>query len=100
MKRFILYIIVTFTFTIALQAQNVIKEGNTFTQVTKEKKESKDIKTTYIYKDSKGVEYPIYLSSTGKAYIIKVSKKSGKEYKQYLPEVGKQVNPDAYKEDK
>jgi len=44
--------------------------------------------------------YPIYLSSTGKAFIKKVSKKTGKEYKQYIPEIGKQINPEAYKEDK
>lgn len=48
----------------------------------------------------KGVEHPIYLSSTGKAFIKKVSKKTGKEYKQYLPEIGKQINPEAYKDKK
>lgn len=31
-----------------------------------------------------GIEYPIYISSTGSCFIIRVSKKSGKEYKQYL----------------
>lgn len=31
-----------------------------------------------------GTIYPIYLSSRGSLYIIRTSKKSGKEYKQYL----------------
>lgn len=76
------------------KAQNVIKEGNTFVS---QKTKVKETKTTYTYKDSQGKVYPVYLSSTGKAYIIKVSKKTGKEYKQYVPEIGKQINPNAYK---
>lgn len=79
-------------------AQDVVKHGNTFTQVSKEKQSGKETKTEYIYKDSKGVEYPVYLSASGKAFIKKISKKTGKEYRQYLPEVGKQINPDAYKD--
>ena len=80
-------------------AQSVVKSGYTFTQVSNKggKSGSKETKTEYTYKDSKGNVYPIYLSSTGKAFIKKVSKKSGKEYKQYMPEIGKQINPKAYK---
>ena len=101
MKKYIFLIIAFFTISLILHSQNVVKEGKTFTQITKSsKKESTDIKTEYIYKDSKGIEYPVYLSSTGKAYIKKVSKKTGKEYKQYVPEIGKQINPEAYKDKK
>lgn len=81
-------------------AQSVQRQGNTFTQVSNKKSTGKETLTEYTYKDSKGVEYPVYLSSTGKAFIKKVSKKTGKEYRQYLPEVGKQINPDAYKDEK
>lgn len=77
--------------------QDVVRQGNTFVQKKSSKNES-STKTSYVYKDSKGNSYPVYLSSTGKAYIIKVSKKTGKEYKQYVPEVGKQINPEAYKD--
>lgn len=80
-------------------AQNVSKKGNTFTQVTTSK-ESKETKTQFIYEDNKGNKYPVYLSAKGKAFIKKVSKKTGKEYKQYMPVIGKQINPAAYKEDK
>lgn len=79
--------------------QNVTQNGNNFTQVKTERAESKEVKTQYTYTDSKGNVYPVYLSSKGKAFIKKVSKKTGKEYKQYLPEVGKKINPEAYKED-
>ncbi len=86
--------------SLGVQAQNVERKGNTFTQVTNKKSSGKEVKTQYTYTDSKGNIYPIYLSSTGKAFILKVSKKSGKEYKQYMPEIGKQINPEAYKDKK
>lgn len=77
-----------------------VKSGNKFTQVANKKSSGKEVKTEYIYEDSKGVEYPIYMSATGKVYIKRVSEKTGKGYKQYLPEVGKQLNPNAYKTSK
>lgn len=80
-------------------AQQVQQQGKNFIEVTTSKK-SKETKTEYLYTNSKGKVYPIYLSSTGKAFIKRVSKKSGKEYKRYLPEVGKKINPQAYKENK
>lgn len=79
-------------------AQDVKREGNTFTQVSTHTSGSKEIPTDYTYVDSKGKSYQVFLSASGKAFIKKVSKKSGKEYKQYLPEIGRQINPEAYEE--
>ena len=89
-------------FTCAINAQEVKREGNTFTQVGKSgtRASGQETKTAYKYIDSKGVTYDVYLSSTGKAFVKKISKKTGKEYKCYLPEIGKQINPEAYKESK
>jgi hypothetical protein len=98
MKKLFICIIMMLSLSFGIQAQSVQRQGNTFTQVSNKKSAGKETKTEYTYKDSKGNVYPIYLSSTGKAFIKKVSKKSGKEYKQYLPEIGKQINPKAYKE--
>lgn len=102
MKKIIIAAIMLFSLSLGVQAQSVVKSGNNFTQVTNKggKSGGKETKTQYTYTDSKGTVYPVYLSSTGKAFIKKVSKKTGKEYKQYIPEVGKQINPKAYKEDK
>ena len=97
MKQFILYVFIMLGMSLGIQAQSVTRQGNTFTQVSNKKSANKETKTQYTYKDSKGVEYPVYLSSTGKAFIKKISKKTGKEYKQYVPEIGKQINPSAYK---
>lgn len=76
------------------QAQNVIRNGKTFVQqVDSSKKTVKEPqKTEYTYMDHQGQVYPIYLSSTGKAFIVRTSKRTGKEYRQYLPEVTKALN--------
>ena len=102
MKKIIIAAMMLFSLSLGVQAQSVVREGNTFTQVSNkgEKSGGKETKTEYTYKDSKGNIYPVFLSSTGKAFIKKVSKKTNKEYKQYVPEIGKQINPKAYKEDK
>lgn len=100
MKKIIIAATMLFSLSLGVRAQSVVRDGNTFTQVSNKggKSEGKETKTEYTYKDSKGNIYPVFLSSTGKAFIKKVSKKTGKEYKQYVPEIGKQINPEAYKE--
>lgn len=90
MRQVILSIIMLL-FSVSSFSQKVERQGNTFTQVSTAK-ESKATKTQYIYKTKDGQSYPIYLSAKGKAFIIKVSKKTGKEYKQYLPEVTEQLS--------
>lgn len=99
MKKFILLLITLITLGFSTSyAQNVQRQGNSFTQVASQKAQGKETKTQYTYTDNKGNTYSIYLSASGKAFIKRVSKKTGKEYKQYLPEIGKQINPDAYKQ--
>lgn len=98
MKKIIIAAIMLFSLNVGVQAQSVQRQGNTFTQVSNSGKSSgKETKTQYTFKDSKGNSYPVYLSASGKAFVKKVSQKTGKEYKQYVPEVGKQINPKAYK---
>ena len=100
MKSIIITAIMLLSLNVGVQAQSVVKSGNTFTQVSNGKPKGKEVKTQYTFKDSKGDIYPVYLSASGKAYIIRVSKKTRKEYKQYVPEIGKQINPKAYKDNK
>lgn len=80
----------------SIYAQSVTKKNETSTQTSKSQDQRKETKTKYTYKDSKGYVHPVYLSSTGKAFIKKKSKTTGKVYKQYLPAVGRQINPGAY----
>lgn len=101
MKKFshpvlVTYIVaITLMFILALSAhgQKVIQRGNTFVeQVDSIKTVKKATKTEYVYIDKNGVSYIVYLSSNGKAFIIKTSKRTGKQYRQYLPEVTKRLS--------
>lgn len=102
MKKIIIAAIMLLSMNVGVQAQSVERKGNTFTQVSNKggKSGGKETKTQYTFKDSKGNIYPVYLSASGKAFIKRVSKNTGKEYKQYVPEIGKQINPEAYKNKK
>lgn len=71
------------------------RDGKTFVQQTARKATTtaKDVATAYYWQDSKGNDYPIFLHTYVKgekagrttAYVIRVSAKTGKEYKYYLP---------------
>ena len=81
------------------KAQSDVKrEGKTFIASSSRSSSSDDVATTYTWKDNKGNEYPIYLhkytkgEKAGKwgAYVKKVSAKTKKEYKYYIPN-GEQI---------
>lgn len=74
-----------------VHAQNVVRKGFVFVEQS-DSTIKEGAKTEYTYKDKNGVEYPIYLSNKGKAYIICTSKKTGKSYKRYLPSVTAQLS--------
>lgn len=84
MKKFIIFLLCVLMTCITCGAQNYVREGNTFTSVHQEQK-SKDIKTPYKYKDTKGKVYDIYITPKNACYVIKTSSKTGKTYKYYLP---------------
>lgn len=61
-------------------------EGNTYKSVSTSKAKQEPVSTGFLWEDSKGKEYPIFMSSTGSCFVLKVSAKTGKEYRQYLGE--------------
>lgn len=79
-KMIILLMAAVMIFSSNVMAQNVQTE-----QTTKEV-----VVTNYKYKDSKGVEYAVHKGSRGGYYIIRTSKNTGKQYKQYLTDEQKQ----------
>lgn len=79
------------TFSMRIHAQNVVRKGSTFVEQADSTKQN-GVKTKWTYQDKNGVEYPIYLSNKGKAYIICTSKKTGKQRKRYLPNVTAQLS--------
>jgi len=68
-------------------------EGKTFVQTDTQLMKGDTI-TTYFWRDAQGKEYPIILHRYTKgekaghvtAYVIRISKKSGKEYRYFLPD--------------
>ena len=55
------------------------KDGN-YHSVAK----AEDKATGKVYIDKDGTKYPAYVNSKDKPYVIRKSKKTGKEYKSYL----------------
>lgn len=93
----LLYVLFVFLFLLfglwmTADAQtNYKQDGNTFSSIKTTKTVSPE-KTDYLWKDSKGNVYPIYISSTGSCFVIKTSSKTGKEYRQYLgPELSEEI---------
>ena len=59
-------------------------EGSTYSSTGRVNNSSAPVSTGFTWSDSKGNKYPIYISNSGSCYIIKTSKKTGKEYRNYL----------------
>lgn len=73
------------------KSSNIERHGNEFVQKSTHTDSSKVIKTSYVYVDSKGQRDTIYLSPNKKAFVYRVSKRTGNIYKRYLPEVTAQL---------
>lgn len=58
-----------------------IKQGKDYVLPSKTTEPAKPLGANLI---SNGIAYPIYVSSTGKYFIIRTSKKTGNKYKQYI----------------
>lgn len=91
MKKLLFILCLILLGGITVKAQEVVRNGNTFTEVSKKKQKEAFKTTPYTYVASDGTKYPIYISSKGKYFIIRTSKKTGKEYRQYLPKVQEQL---------
>lgn len=89
MKKLIICLLLA-TFSIVSHAE-ITRQDDTF-KVEATKTENSDTKTKYNWEDKQGNKYPIYITKKGACYILRVSKKTNKEYKQYLPkEIQEQI---------
>lgn len=80
--KYIISLLIMLTLSMSSFAE-IKREGNNF-KVEQTSKAS-DTKTKYTWEDKEGNKYPIFITRKGACYVIRVSKKTGKEYKQYLP---------------
>lgn len=79
--KYIISLLIALSMSVISYA-GVVKEGNVFVQTTKTAKEKE---TGVYYQGKDGIQYIIYVSSRNSFYIKRISKKTGKEYKYYLP---------------
>ena len=79
MKQIFFFFLLIFSCSVNAE---IIRDGNNFKV---EQTTNNDKLTRFTYTDSKGNTYPVYVSTTGKFFVWKTSKKTGKEYKYYLP---------------
>ena len=94
MRKLILIAILVIASVSASYAQNYTKSGKTY-KAEKTVSQSSERETGFAWEDSKGVQYPIYMGKTGSCYIKRISKNTGKEYKQYL---GAEISADICKQ--
>lgn len=87
------------TGVLAQETKSVEQKGNLFIQKASGRSGITYTKTNYIYEDAKGNRDTIYISSGGKAFIFKVSKK-GNVYRKYLPEVTEKLGLNQEKDEK
>lgn len=92
LRRLFTMLLFMLAVTCVANAQSYERQGNTFVSKSTRDSKAKSVKTKFIWKDSKGKAYPVYISARGSCYIIKTSSKTGKEYKNYLgPEISSQI---------
>jgi hypothetical protein len=83
MKKILITIALLMAITANAQEKPTYKVvGNKIVKVEQPKAQATKTDLTYTIKDS---TYQVYQTAKGGYYIIRISKKSGKQYKQYLP---------------
>lgn len=80
--KYIITLLIVLTMSVIGYA-DIVRNGDTFKVETTSV--NKDTKTKYTWEDKEGNKYPIYITKKGACYVLRVSKKTGKEYKYYLP---------------
>ena len=85
MKKLTLILSVFLATSTAFSQTKVVRdaEGN-FTAQKVAKKQSEDKPTGQTFTTAKGEKFPVYITEKGKYYVLRTSKETGNDYKQYL----------------
>lgn len=81
MKKIMLAAMLLISACTFAQTAKRLPDGN-FVSTSKEKAPPKNTGKTFTDKDGK--KYPVYVNGNGKFFVIKLSKKTKKEYRSYL----------------
>lgn len=90
---FMLALTLAFIFSATAWSQNVVRNGKTFVDTAPTRERQEPQKTEYSYQKGDSV-WTVYISSKGKAFIIRYSKRTGRQYRQYLPQITKEIEDD------
>ena len=91
-RRLLTLLLLVLAMGLAANAQSYTRSGNTFISSKGERVKTEPVKTKFTWKDRKGKEYPVYISSKGSCFVIKGKDKDGKDKKTYLgPEISQQI---------
>ena len=85
MKKVTLILSLFLASSVAFSQSKIEKDANgNYIQISASKRTPEDKQTGKTFTTSKGDTYPIYVSGRGKYYIIRTSRETGNQYKQYL----------------
>lgn len=82
MKAIILFLLIIGSISANGQSMKIV--GNEIVSTSAAKQKIGPEKTGYTYTDRSGKKYIVFKGARGGYFIIRTSKKTGKEYKQYL----------------
>lgn len=82
MKKLLSIIVVLISLSVSAQKYKII--GDEFVRVDTTGSEKTSTSSTGKFTTVKGTKYPVYKSLKGTYFIERVSKKTGKKYRQYL----------------
>ena len=86
MKKIIVLFAVLFACTLSYaQDKTYVRTGKEYSPIITEKESTPDVKTGFTWRETDGSVYEIFITRNNACYIVKTSKKSGKEYRRYLP---------------
>lgn len=85
MKKTTIIIALILSSFVGFSQTKIVRDANgNFVTQKAPKKASEDKPTGQTFTTSKGEEFPVYVSDRGKYYVIRTSKETGNQYKQYL----------------
>lgn len=70
-RRLLALLLLVLAMGLAANAQTYTRNGNTFTSAKSIKTKAEPVKTKFTWKDSKGKEYPVYISAKGSCFCNK-----------------------------
>jgi uncharacterized protein YxeA len=84
-KTTIIIIALIFASFTGFSQTKIVRDANgNFVTQKAPKKASEDKATGQTFLTAKGEEFPVYVSERGKYYVLRTSKETGNQYKQYL----------------